>query len=241
MTFSVYRKPTKTHRHLDFNSNHHNSHKRSVASSLFKRAETLCSVENYEEEVRIVKDTLTNNNYPSQFRRKPHRVANSEEQNGQISRTKYVSAPYIKGCSERLQRILKPFKIQLAHRSNSTLKSKLCKLKDRRLPIEQKDAVYKIECQNCNISYIGETSKKVGDRMIEHKNNITKKYERSQLYQHTRNSGHQFNIDGVKVLHQVKNSSVRKQIEAYHSEIDDNSFNRHCDVANCVLPVLRRL
>ena len=29
-------------------------------------------------------------------------------------------------------------------------------------------AVYKINCKNCSCSYIGETSKKVGDRLKEH-------------------------------------------------------------------------
>ena len=43
LSFSIYRKPTFTGKQLDYHSLHPLSQKRSVASSLFKRATDLCS------------------------------------------------------------------------------------------------------------------------------------------------------------------------------------------------------
>ena len=73
--------------------------------------------------------------------------------------------------------------------------TKLCHLKDSREATEKNNAVYKINCKNCSCSYIGETSKKVGDRLNkEHKRNITTACEQSQIFQHIRDSGHTFNF-----------------------------------------------
>ena len=92
---------------------------------------------------------------------------------------KYISAPYIKGCSERVQRILQPHQIKIAHKPSNTIKSKLCHLKDPRVASEKNHSVYKIDCINCVSSYIGETSKKVEDRVKEHRRNIITGNEQS--------------------------------------------------------------
>ena len=73
---------------------------------------------------------------------------------------KFISRPYIKGVSERVDRILKPHNIMLAHKSKTTIKTKLCHLKDTREATEKNNAVYKINSNYCSCSYIGETSKK---------------------------------------------------------------------------------
>ena len=55
------------------------------------------------------------------------------------------------------------------------------------------------------VIYIGETSKKVGDRLKEHKRNITTAYEQSQIFQHIRDSGHTFNFKEVQ-----SNTTIQK-------------------------------
>ena len=52
----------------------------------------------------------------------------------------------MKGTSERIQKVLKPFNIYLRNQSSHTLESQLIKLKDK-IPIKEKtDVVYRIHC-----------------------------------------------------------------------------------------------
>ena len=65
---NVYRKPTHTDRYLDFNSHHPMYHKRSVVSTLLRRAQNIPSTQKGKrEEKRRVKAVLRDNNYPTSF------------------------------------------------------------------------------------------------------------------------------------------------------------------------------
>ena len=48
------------------------------------------------------------------------------------------------------------------------------KTKDKRDPNNTTDAVYKIPCMNCDLSYIGETGRKFGTRLEEHRSEAEK-------------------------------------------------------------------
>ena len=112
---------------------------------------------------------LLKNNYPrnlSKLQQQNHQRQVNEEV------TKYISVPYIKGCSERVQRILHPHQIRLANKPSTTIRSQVCHLKDAKSASERNHAVYKIDCLDCSSTYIGETSKIVGDRVKEHRRNI---------------------------------------------------------------------
>ena len=57
------------------------------------------------------------------------RFSNSNWINPQENNFKYISAPYIKGTSERVNRILNNFHIRLGHKPTNTLRNKLWSLK----------------------------------------------------------------------------------------------------------------
>ena len=76
------------------------------------------------------------------------------------------------------QLYVQPHQIKIAHKPTNTIKSKLCHLKDPRVASEKNHSAYKIDCINC-VSYIGETSKKVEDRVREHRRNIITGNEQS--------------------------------------------------------------
>ena len=66
----------------------------------------------------------------------------------------------------------------------------LSKTKDKMEIEERSDVVYKIPCKDCNLCYIGETSKQVISRVEEHKENANQKYMSSLIYQHIARENH---------------------------------------------------
>ena len=56
----IYRKPTHTDQYLNWDSNHHLDHKRSIVRTLLRRAETIVSEpHDVKEELKHVKKVLT--------------------------------------------------------------------------------------------------------------------------------------------------------------------------------------
>ena len=78
----------------------------------------------------------------------------NHQRQGNEEVTKYIRVPYIKGCSERVQRILLPHQIQLANKPSTTIRSQVCHLKDAMSASERNHAVYKIDCLDCSSTYI---------------------------------------------------------------------------------------
>ena len=68
LSTKVYRKPTHTDQYLQFSSHHPMAHKRSVVSTLLKRAASHCSSNSLvRKEKAYVKETLRCNGYPERF------------------------------------------------------------------------------------------------------------------------------------------------------------------------------
>ncbi len=64
--------------------------------------------------------------------------------------------PYIKGLTEPLKCLLKPYGIRVTTKPLLTLEQMLPLLKDRPPSEEQTNVVYPINCADCSWSYIGE-------------------------------------------------------------------------------------
>ena len=83
-------------------------------------------------------------------------------------RPKTLCLPYVKGISERIQRMCRRIGIRTVFSAKRTLKSLLTKVKGRP-PIEQaKGVVYEVSCE-FGETYIGETGRTLGARLREHK------------------------------------------------------------------------
>ena len=102
----VYRKPTHTDQYLNWSSNHHLEHKRSVVRTLFQRADSLISTEeDRAEEIEHVKQALGANGYqkwifnlPQKSKKQPSEIPT----NFRNKRVPPIGLPYTKGLSENL-------------------------------------------------------------------------------------------------------------------------------------------
>ena len=166
----------------------------------------------------------------------------NNSQYNQIPNTKptRISAPYINGTSEKLNRILKPYNIQLASKPSTTLKSKLCNLKDKRSTMEKKNIVYEVPCKQCPGRYVGETGRQLETRIHEHKNAVNKKHQNSLLYQHSDNTGHNIDFGNVKVLDSAKNLGQRMLLESIHTIQLPDTMNRFKEIPEIYGSIIKK-
>ena len=99
-----------------------------------------------------------------------------------------------------MARCFKKHDITLSHKASNTIKTNVCQLKDRTTSLETKNAIYKINCKNCDSVYIGESSKVVGDHVKEQSSNVRRRYQGSLIYKHSNETSHEFDFDNPKVL-----------------------------------------
>ena len=153
-TVTIYRKPTRTDQYLNFNSNHHLQHKRSVVRTLLHRADVIVTDEGEkQQEIKRVKDSLRDNGYKNWMFDipPPSRPAGKEFDVN-------VSLPYVKGVSEKLRNIFRNHGVGIYHKPVNTLRQLLVHPKDKTEDQNKCGVIYKIECPDCHELYIGETS-----------------------------------------------------------------------------------
>ena len=178
---SVYRKPTHMDRYLDFNSSHPISAKWAVVRALMDWAKNVCSDPDIlAKEMEHQNRVLCYNNYPQWMIDKwgksdKHDPIIHPETGVEIQKHFYISVPYFPGLSESYMKIFKYTPIQVCFKGLNTLKSLLMHPKDKISTNQKKDIVYHWEWQadQCNSSYIGETSGALGKRVKEHSKSAT--------------------------------------------------------------------
>ena len=151
----------------------------------------------------------------------------------------YVSIPYIPGVSERISRVLNKYDVKVAHQPTRKLRNELCHLKDQRPVQERAGVIYKLDCGDCDASYVGETGRQVQDRMTEHQRDITNKKKVSKVYEHVSRTGHSFNFDNVSVLDNCSNRKTRLHLESIHTYKQTNSINRSLILNSTYQPLFK--
>ena len=99
--------------------------------------------------------------------------------------------------SENLASILKRFGFKVVHSNFNNLKFLNSQLKAKRPVQQQAGVVYKINCKDCEVSYVGQTKQILGKRLNGHKYN---RQEKTALHHHEDSLGHRFDFESPKVL-----------------------------------------
>ena len=140
----VYRKATHTNKYLAFDSHHPAQHKRSVGSTLMRRANTIPSSEALRtEETSHVQDSLQVNGYPTKFIENAAQPM-SGPQSHHPDPAGLAMVPYVQGVSDKVKRTLQHFNIKTAFKPIRTLASVFKKPKDRLSEEKIAGIVYRI-------------------------------------------------------------------------------------------------
>ena len=75
--------------------------------------------------------------------------------------------------------------------------------------------------------------------MQEHKNDINKQKELSQVYKHVRDFHHEFSFDRVQLLQTEITQKKRKMLESFYTTNNVNSINRALDTPTYLKPIVK--
>ena len=120
----------------------------------------------------------------------------------------------------------KRYNLEVAHLPTRKLRSEICHLKVKKTLQEKAGVVYRIDCENCDASYVGETGRQVRNRMAEHENDIRMKKPASKVSEHVQQTGHRFKFNDVSILDNSNHRKTRLHLESIHTFKDTNAINR---------------
>ena len=137
----------------------------------------------------------------------------------------YAVLPYIKGLTEPLKRILKPYQdIRVTTKPLRTLEQIFHSTKDRPPPEDQTNVVYQINCSDCSWGYIaiGETGRAFKTRKREHERNVEKYKSGSNIANHAWKNDHRIDFVNGKIIDKG-NYRHRSTLESWHTACIENT------------------
>ncbi|KYQ59837.1 hypothetical protein ALC60_01222, partial [Trachymyrmex zeteki] len=147
-------------------------------------------------------------------------VSNRNRQNNKI---KYFTISYVPSFSDKFHRYFKNNRfIRLAFTRINKLNSFIKEQKDRLSTMTRSNVVYKINCQNCDVSYVGQTKRLLKSRISEHRNHINRNTSQNIITEHRIEHNHDFDWDNVRILEEER--SYNRLIS---EEIFINKQNTH--------------
>jgi hypothetical protein len=148
-----------------------------------------------------------------------------------VEKLPLVGLPYIQGLSEHLGRLFREHYIKTYHKPVNTLRSQLVRPKDKLTTDERSGVIYKIECDQCEGTYIGETKRPLSTRVKEH----LKINSNSALAEHTESTGHIIPASSASVINIETNLFKRKVKEAIEIYKHQPTMNRD---EGCCIPAV---
>ena len=94
--------------------------------------------------------------------------------NDNLQQKNFFTFPYIPTISEKFKSITKNQNIIVSYYSLSKLNQYIKTHKDPIAHSAHNNVVYKINCKDCDASYVGQTGRQLQTRISEHKNHIKK-------------------------------------------------------------------
>lgn len=158
----------------------------------------------------------------------PTQIANTD-----TNRIRYFSLPFIEGLTSRLTNVFGDIDgIKIAKKQTKTVSRLYTKTKTPLPPLERYNVVYRMSCNNCDLKYIGQTSRNLKGRIISHKSDCKREVKSCALSEHTTDTKHKPNYDEVEILASENNFYKRTFLEMVHIHNEMNAMNKKTDIQN---------
>jgi hypothetical protein len=237
-----------SNRMSNFLSTHPYYQRFNVALSFARRVFSLCDKTFFQKNSTIVYNILRKNNYPLKvinrvISKSIHMTKLSNNNNNYTNNSKektdsmYIGHPYVPHLSPALQNVIRQDtpNIQVAFRPVSKIGQTIfTNTKDKQDKMSKSGIVYKIDCKNCDKSYVGETSKKLMTRLHRHELDVLNKEKsgpKTALVQHTLDTKHNFDFENPQILDNETKHGKRLILEAGHI-VMNKTVNLKTDARN---------
>ena len=142
--------------------------------------------------------------------------------------------PRIDKLTDKLKHFIKKkYKKNTIFRAHFKLNNTIKLGKNRLSKLNNKNIVYKIQCQSCPKNYVGQSKRLLQTRCNEHENNknLNPKYHNAITKHLLDNENHKFNFDNVQILHKENKLSKRLFAEmCFIKKQGNNSLNKMTDI-----------
>ena len=242
----VFRKSTHTNSYIHYFSGHSNDIKRGVIVGLFLRAFRLCSPQYLDNELDSIKNSFLDLAYPQWFidlalskARNIYFSSNDNCSNWNKDGLKVITLPYnqrLKEITSMLDDKVHKFVFQY----KNTIKKCICNNQFGRRNNEIEKGVYVINCNDCNLAYVGETGRQFKTRLEEHARAIRYNDSKSALAAHCWNENHHMNFKDSKIVYRESNEKRRRVIEgslinSIPTVPGNKSFNNLDSIHSCLV------
>ncbi|KYN37516.1 hypothetical protein ALC56_08117, partial [Trachymyrmex septentrionalis] len=258
--FDLYKKPTNSGRFLNFFSNHPFLHKKGVVTGLVDKVLFLSHPKFQQTNIESLINSLLRNGYPLHllFKTIKNRIKKLSNKNNfetinemdqkldlePTEKTKYFTIPYLKNASEKFNGMLKKYKFQPVYKPINNLNKFITIGKDKINKDEHSGVVYKIDCKDCNYTYVGQTKRKLRTRLKEHMNDVKKPVEAlSVISNHRINNDHGMDWENTKILDSERSFYKRSISEMIHIKMQTDVLNKQSDTdcfPDIYLPLLKQ-
>jgi hypothetical protein len=248
--FQIYRKLTYTDNIIPADSHHPITHKMAAFNSMIHRLFSIpLNKDNYNKEVNTIKTIARNNGYSNQiiinkinrkiedYKIYKYLYSKPTKDNDKMwRRMLYIddkSANFFKQCINT--------KFKPAYYTNNSIKKYILNNKSK-INILDNSGVYKVQCNDCDAAYIGQSGRKIRTRAEEHVKAIKNFGMNSEMADHRRQTGHSFDINSFKVLDKCDKGlklDILENLQINKHNINNNLVN--IQIPKITSPLLKLL
>lgn len=241
-----YQKPMSSGRYINSKSYHSLKMKCNIINGLKTKINRITHPSFRQEALKRLFNLMLENGYSKNFLNRLI-FANSEihttvdvaninvSNQEQVTKTRpvaYRALPYVEGLTHKFVNLFSVFDdIKLAQYNVVTNRTFFKNIKDTVPILNRSNVIYQIKCRDCSLSYIGQTSQTLRNRITLHKSDTRLRPQRCALATHTVENNHEMDFDSVKILAYQSNFTKRAFLEmCYINEIP--CMNSKTDLEN---------